>query len=111
MKKFALIAAVAAATVAAPAFAQSNSSAVAIAHFNMSADNISESITLRPRGNTTVVSTRGASPLSTAFAILNRSADNVQDLRGQNGATVISGTPAFGADIFARLRAASLEDE
>jgi len=60
--------------------------------------------------NVTVVSTRGASPLATAFQVLNSSQDPA-DVRGVNGATVFNGTPAYGQAIFDELRAAALEDE
>jgi len=106
MKKFAIIAALAA-TVAAPAFAQSASTSFAIAHFNQSADTVSDVVALPNGENTTQVSTRGMTPLAEAFALFNQSADNASDLRGLNGATVVSGTPAYGADIFERLDAES----
>lgn len=109
MKKIALVAAVAA-TFAAPAFAQS-AREIAVAHFNASADNVSERITLNPVATATTVSTRGNSPLATAFDIFNRSQDTLAEQRGLNGATIVSGTPSYGADVFARLRAAALEDE
>jgi hypothetical protein len=105
MKKIALIAAVAA-TVAAPAFAQS-ARIGAVQLLNLSHDTAAESITLN---NVGAAANTGGS-LGEAFRVLNRSADAATDLRGTNGATAVSGTPAYGADIFERLRAAALEDE
>lgn len=110
MKTFAIIAALAA-SIAAPAAAQSSSTAFAIAHFNQSVERTSDIVMLPSGANTTAVSTGGAGSLSTAFNILNQSIDSTGDLRGLNGATVVSGTPAHAQDIFARLRAASREDE
>ncbi|WP_224814514.1 hypothetical protein [Hasllibacter sp. MH4015] len=108
MKKIALIAAVAA-TVAAPAFAQSAASIFAFDHFNQSAESTSD-LRFAPSGeNTSRVASTGA--LGTAFDVVNASQDTPSDLRGLNGATLVNGTPAHGADIFDRLRAASLEDE
>ena len=108
MKKIALIAAVAA-TVAAPAFAQSAASVAAIQHFNLSAERTSDIVTIPGDFGDRVSAERGA--LGTAFAVLNSVQDNPSDLRGLNGATVYDSEPAYGADIFDRLRAASLEDE
>ena len=105
MKKIAIIAALAA-TVAAPAFAQS-ARVTAIQHFNMFSDTASEQITLNNVGSQ--VSSSGA--LGEAFRVLNGSEDTAAERIGAGGATAVSGTPAYGADIFARLRAASLEDE
>ena len=106
MKKIALIAAVAA-TVAAPAFAQSAAAVAAIQHFNLSEDNVLEQTNVNAVGSP--VAATGA--LGETFAILNSDEDVRSDLRGVNGATLVNGTPAYGADIFDRLRAASLEDE
>ncbi|MEX3015736.1 hypothetical protein [Gymnodinialimonas hymeniacidonis] len=106
MKKIALIAAVAA-TVAAPAFAQSAASVAAIQHFNMFEDNALERTNVNGVGQS--VSPSGA--LGQTFEILNSDQDVASDLRGVNGATLVNGQPAYGADIFDRLRAASLEDE
>ncbi|MBY4891620.1 hypothetical protein KUL25_02440 [Rhodobacteraceae bacterium N5(2021)] len=113
MKKIAIIAATTlsmAASLAAPAFAQSASTAFAIAHFNQSADSASDVVALPNGANTTQVSTRGMTPLAEAFALFNEYADGTGDLRGLNGATVVNGTPAYGADIFERLRAADREN-
>lgn len=103
MKKIALIAAVVA-TVAAPAFAQS-ARIGAVQFLNMSNDTVAEQITLNNVGSE--ADTRGS--LGEAFRVLNSSADVATDLRGTSGATAVSGTPAYGADIFSRLRAADDE--
>lgn len=110
MKKIAIIAALAA-SIAAPAFAQSASTAFAIAHFNQSAERTSDIVTLPSGENTTQVSTRGMTPLADAFAMFNQSVDGSGDLRGLNSATVVNGTPAHGQDIFDRLRAESREND
>lgn len=109
MKNIAIIAIVAA-SFAAPAFAQSASTAFAIAQFNQSAETRSDIITLPTGNNTTQVSTRGMTPLADAFAQFNQSANNPGELRGLTSATVVSGTPAYASDIFARLAAESRED-
>lgn len=110
MKKIAIIAALAA-SIAAPAFAQSASTAFAIAHFNQSAERASDIVTLPNGENSQRVSTRGNGRLADAFAMFNQSVDSTGDLRGLNGATIVSGTPQHAQDIFARLRAESREDE
>ncbi len=108
MKKIALIAALAA-TVAAPAVAQSASTIFAFNHFNQSADSVSDLRSVPSGDNTNRVAASGA--LGTAFDVINGTQDVASDRRGLNGATIVSGQPAHGADIFARLRAAALEDE
>lgn len=105
MKKIALIAALAA-TVAAPAFAQS-ARISAFEHFNMFADTASERLV--PNNVGTPANATGA--LATAIDVYNSSQDTVAELGGRNGVTLVSGTPAHAADIFARLNAASQEDE
>ncbi|QXT38753.1 hypothetical protein [Gymnodinialimonas ceratoperidinii] len=104
MKKIALIAALTAA-IAAPVAAQSTSTAFAIAHFNASADSASEVVDFRGNENVKQVSTDGTSTLAQTFSVLNQSADTPADVTGTNGATVVSGGPAYGADIFDRLSA------
>jgi hypothetical protein len=106
MKKIAIIAAVAA-SLAAPAFAQSAASVAAIQHFNQFEDNALERTNINGVGQR--VSPAGS--LGQTFSILNGVQDTPSDLRGVNGATVVNGTPAYGADIFDRLRAASREDD
>lgn len=109
MKKIAIIAALAA-SIAAPAVAQSSSAAFAIAHFNQSAASQSD-IRLPSGDNTTRVSTQGMTPLADAFALFNGSAETADDVRGQFGASTVSSTPAYAQDIFARLARESAEDE
>ncbi|MEJ6388259.1 hypothetical protein [Gymnodinialimonas ulvae] len=106
MKNIAIIAAVAA-SLAAPAFAQSAASVAAIQHFNQFEDSALERTNVNGVG--TRVSPTGS--LGQTFSVLNEDQDVASDLRGVNGATLVNGTPAYGADIFDRLRAASLEDE
>jgi hypothetical protein len=108
MKRFALISALAA-TLAAPAFADEAAN-FAFQHFNQDADSVMDIRNVTVGDNGTVVSTRGSSVLAEVFAQLNKSQDSTGDLRGLNGATVISNTPAYGADIFDELRAADLEN-
>lgn len=109
MKTLAIIA-VLAASVAAPAFAQSAlENAVRID--NRSADNASEQTVLPVTGLTlgTTVSTRGASALQQALAIGNASADNAGDEFDSAFVTTFSGTSSIAADIFARFEAADDE--
>ena len=103
MKKIALIAVIAA-TVAAPAFAQS-ARVGAVQFLNLSNDTVAEQITLNNVGS--AANTSGS--LGEAFRVLNRSADVPTDLTGTNGATAVSNTPAYGVEIFSRLRAADNE--
>ncbi|ABD54744.1 hypothetical protein [Jannaschia sp. CCS1] len=106
MKKIAIIAALAA-SIAAPAVAQSTSTAFAIAHFNMSAERQSDIIPL-PGQN---ASGRSDRALAEAFAIFNQTADTPGELRGVVNTTPVSAESAARAqDIFARLRAESRED-
>ena len=108
MKKFALIAAVAA-TVAAPVFADTAS---AIRHFNQDLDTVGERSLIPSSDARVFASTSGISPLGGAFEQFNMVQDSAGDLRGVSGATVVLNTASGEAsDIFARLRAESLEDE
>lgn len=110
MKTLAIIAVVAA-SIAAPVAAQSNSTAFAIQHFNQDFDSAGDLRGVPSGDNTVTVSTSGSNALSAAFDVFNGSQDSRADLRGLNGATVVNGTPAHGAAIFAELRAAAAEDE
>lgn len=108
MKKIIALAAVAA-SLAAPAFADT---AFAIRHFNQDKDSVLERIAVPSATEGVVVSTNNRSDLATAYDVFNASADSIGDLRGLNGLTVINGTPSgVAAEIFANLRAESLEDE
>lgn len=106
MKNIAIIAAVVA-SLAAPAVAQSAASVAAIQHFNQFEDSALE----RTNVNSVGQRVAPAGTLGQTFSVLNSVQDAASDRRGERGATVVNGTPAHGADIFARLRAASLEDE
>jgi len=105
----ALIALAAAAPVAAQQVAPG--AAAAIAHFNQTADSQGDRITRVSGDNSGVlISTRSGS-LAAAYDHFNADADSQDDISGQQGATLISGVPAYGAEIHARLEAESLEDE
>ncbi|MFO6463704.1 hypothetical protein ACK8OR_04865 [Jannaschia sp. KMU-145] len=113
MKTLIASALVAAAAFAAPATAQvgaGTAAAIAIAHFNQSHDTQDNRTALRGGVSNTFVSTRSASS-DRAYAIFNAQADNVNALRGLYGQAGVSGTPAYGAEIFARIQAESLENE
>ena len=113
MKTLASAALIALAAVAAPAAAQqvAPGAAAAIAHFNQDFDSQDGRISLRAANLRGVsVSTRGGQ-LGGVFARFNSDFDGQDNVRGQQGATVIAGRPAFGADIHARIRAESLENE
>ena len=110
MKKIAIIAALAA-SIAAPAVAQSTSTTYALAQFNQSAETMGDLISAPNTQNTSVVSTQGSSALAEAVRMFNQTADNPGELRAVNQATVVSGTTSARAqEIFARLRAESRED-
>ncbi|MEQ8366837.1 MAG: hypothetical protein RIB61_09025 [Roseicyclus sp.] len=108
MKRIAIIAAVAA-SLAAPAIADT---AFAIQHFNQDADSIGDMRLVASDAGRVAVSTSGMSPLNDVFAELNASQDSAGDLRGVTGATVVlSNHSAAASEIFAQLRAESLENE
>jgi len=107
MNRIALISALAV-TLAAPAFAD-DAATFARQHLNGDVDSVMEIVAL-PAADSVIISTQGTSVLADVFAQLNGSVDSVTELRGQNGATIVSGTPAYGADIFAALAAESLEN-
>lgn len=111
MKTLIISALVASAALTGAASAQVGSgAAAAIAHFNQDIDSVNDKRTVPTTDGLTTVSTRSGA-LSVAYEILNGSQDSQADKRGLNGATLVSGEPAFGAEIFERLRAESLEDE
>lgn len=113
MTRIALITALVAGATAlsAPAFAQSASTALAIEHFNQDYDSRDDR-RLVPNGNSSVtVSTRSGGPLASVFAHFNQDFDSNSDLRGLVAATTYSNRPARNAEIFARIRQESLEDE
>jgi hypothetical protein len=91
----------------APAFAQVGSGpSAAIAHFNSDLS-----------GNEVVQVVEGAgNGLSSRSGLVEAqikfNADFTgNDIRKVSGQTVASGTPAYGADIFAQIKAEGLEDE
>ncbi|MEM9798462.1 MAG: hypothetical protein AAF919_18370 [Pseudomonadota bacterium] len=90
------------ATAAGPAFADATA---AIAHFNQSLES-GDRIVL-----TDAVASSRTNAQSGIFAQFNADADGQDDLRGLNGATLVSGAPAVGGDIFAAIRAEGLENE
>lgn len=109
MKKIAIIAAIAAFT-AVPAAAQSNSAAFAIAHTNLSADNASEAVNYTRNSSADRVANRGR--LASTFSTINSTADTASERVGVRGATAVAGsTPSHAQEVFARLRAESLENE
>lgn len=97
------------ATLAAPAFANAD---FAISHFNQDKDSVIERIAQPAASESAVVSTNNRSDAAVAFGIFNASVDSVSDLRGLNGGTLINGGhSAVATEIFAELRAESLENE
>ncbi|TFL19029.1 hypothetical protein [Jannaschia formosa] len=101
------------ALAAAPVAAQqvAPTAASAIAHFNQSADAQRDRITqVSGEASGASVSTRSGA-LGAAFDRFNADADNRNDLRGLQGATVVSGAPATAAHIHARIAAESRETE
>lgn len=110
MKRLALAAALAASTIAAPAFAQSQASEFAIMHFNMDADSTGDR-RMSPSGLTTVELTPG-STLADVYSHLNMDADRAMDVAGSGaGVTIVMSDPAYAAEIFRRLMQEGREDE
>ena len=94
-----LIAATLISAIAAPLAAQT-AQEFAIQHFNASQDSASDRIVFNGNDNTVSVSTRSGL-WSDVFGKFNASKDSAGDLRGLNGATVVSGGPTYAADVFA----------
>ena len=105
MKTLAIIATVAA-TLSAPAFADTSA---AIAHFNADKDSSGDLVMAQLVDERVTVSTRSGN-FGQAVAIFNGSKDSQADLIGGN-ATLVSGSPAVAADVFARIKAEGLENE
>lgn len=98
-----------AATLAVPAFADT---AFAVRHFNQDIDSVLDRSVVPAASQAVVVSTNSRSALSEAYEVFNASVDSQGELRGLNGATVVQSQPTdAAADIFADLRAESLENE
>lgn len=102
-----LVLAAAAALVTAPAFAQVPSGPLgAIAHFN--SDLSGNEIVRVIEGNGTGLSSRSGVVEATAHFNQDLTGNEIRRVSGQ---TVVSGTPSYGADIFAQIKAEGLEDE
>ncbi|MDB2406912.1 hypothetical protein N9W17_00045 [Jannaschia sp.] len=85
--------------------------AAAIARFNQDFDSQDGRISLGSATYSGVaVSTRSGS-LGGVFDRFNADFDSQDNVRGQQGVTILSGAPAFGADIHDRIRRESLENE
>ena len=111
MKTLLISAALAATALTGAASAQvAPGAAAAIAHFNADYDSSGEIDRIPAGADGTTVSTRSGN-IGTAFDIRNASVDSSGELRGLNGATLVSGEPAYAADIFARIKAESAENE
>ncbi len=84
--------------------------AAAIAHFNQDADSQDGRRLIRAGTDAVSVSSRSGA-LGDVFARFNADHDGQDDVRGLDGATLVQGSPAHAADIFARVRAESAGDE
>ena len=98
-----LIAAALISAIAAPVAAQTPLE-FAVQHFNASKDSVTEHVVLKESDSTVSISTRSGF-WADIFDRFNASEDSLGEKAGLNGATVVSGTPAYGADIFAAERA------
>ncbi len=108
MKSLAIAASVAA-FLSVPAFAQSTTD-FAIMHFNMDADNQGE-IIMTPASEPMMADLSMNTTLAEVLEHFNMDIESMSDLRGTNGVTIIMSDPGAAAEIFARLRAESAEDE
>ena len=109
MKRSIIIAA-AMAALAAPVAAQS-SAEFAVQHFNQDVDSPADLRMVSANDINVVASTRGNAARSKAYALFNASVDSASDLRGLVTVTVLPNTPSRAEDIFAQMRAESLENE
>jgi hypothetical protein len=101
-----LILAAAATLMTAPAFAQVGSGpSAAIAHFN--SDLSGNEVVRIVDGEGAALSSRSGVVEVQAHFNKDFTGNDVRNLRQ----TVVSGTPAYGADIFAQIKAEGLEDE
>lgn len=104
----AAVTATAAALLSAPAIAQVPAGPLgAIAHFNQ--QETGNEVVKVIRGDAAGLSSRSGTV--EAQIRFNADYDGGDDARRVTGQTVYSGTPTYGADIFANIRAESLEDE
>ena len=112
MKTLIATALIAAAGLAAPAAAQvAPGAAAALAHFNQSREVGDRTVLPAADNDYVTVSTRSAR-YAAIYDHFNRSAENRGDLIGQGAnLTVASGSPAYGADILARIAAERQEDQ
>lgn len=112
MKTLIISAIVASAALTGAASAQVGAGAnAAIAHFNSDIDSLGDRVNVNAIGfDGTTVSTRSGD-LGSVYGQFNADFDSTGDLRGLNGATLVGGQPAFGADILDRIKAEGLEDE
>lgn len=104
-----ILATLASAALAAPAFAQSTTD-FAIMHFNMDADTPSD-IRMLPQGPIRTMMLEDGTTLMQVYEQFNLDADTLADIRGQNGVTVIMSDPSHAAEIFRRLKAEGMSDE
>jgi hypothetical protein len=97
--------------VALPAFASDTARSVA-EHFNQDIDTPNEQILISDQGLTrgVTVSTRDSDALARAIDVHNASVDSVSDRIDGDMATLVRGTPAHGAAIFAEIDAAQDDD-
>ncbi len=109
MTRYALLAALIA-SLAAPAYAD-RAHSFAVQHLNQDIDTPLQRTDPREFTPSNVtISARTASSLGAAFEHFNMDADALSDRSGDAGATILSGSPLHGADIFERLAAESRGD-
>ena len=108
----AALALAATALVAAPAAAQvAPGGAAAILHFNQDYDGQDDRRSIRNVGQGVAVSTRSGGRTRAVFDHFNADFDSQDNVRGLNGATRFASQPSRAAEIFARIRRESREDE
>jgi len=104
-----LIIAAIAASLAVPAAAQQVTSPQA--HFNQDFDSREDTRSTPNTDNFVTISTRNNSGFFEAFTRFNNQEDSVDGRRGEIGTTIYNNRPSRSQDVFARIRAESLEDE
>ena len=106
-----IYAAAASLALAAPVMAQSDATSFAIMHFNMDEDS-DMNIRMIPAGDAQTVDITDDQTLLDIYRRFNMDYDSMADVRGDGpGVTIIMNDPSRADEIFARLRAESLEDE